>query len=84
MSRVESPREYRARIFSSNPTNRRWRFLTIFGSKLPSRSRGVSIPTGPCSVYPFRGWCSSEALNQGGSGEGAGWSWCPAVAALMR
>jgi hypothetical protein len=43
MSRVDSPREYRARIFSSNPTNRRWRLWTIFGSKLPSRSRGVRI-----------------------------------------
>ena len=43
MSRVESPRLYSARILSSNPTNRRWRFLTIFGRKLPSRSRGASI-----------------------------------------
>ncbi len=33
-----------------DPTNRRWRFLTIFGSKLPSRSRGASSWTFPCSV----------------------------------
>ena len=47
ISRVDSPRLYSARIFSSNPTNRRWRLLTIFGSKLPSRSRGASIWTLP-------------------------------------
>ena len=55
MSRVDSPREYSARILSSNPTNRRWRFLTIFGSKLPSRSRGASIPTCPCSLISVFG-----------------------------
>ena len=37
-------------ILSSNPSKRRWRLRTICGSKLPSRSRGVVDPTGPCSV----------------------------------
>ncbi len=32
-----------------DPTNRRWRLRMIFGSKLPSRSRGASIWTVPCS-----------------------------------
>ena len=50
MSRTDSPREYKARIFWSNPTNRRWRLPTICGSKLPSRSRGASIGTFPWSV----------------------------------
>jgi hypothetical protein len=35
---------------SSNPSKRRWPFLTICGSKLPFRSLGVSIRTDPCSV----------------------------------
>ena len=55
MSRVDSPRQYSARILSSNPANRRWRLLTIFGSKLPSRSRGASISTFPCSVISVFG-----------------------------
>ena len=33
MSRVDSPREYSARILSSNPSKRRWRFLTILRLK---------------------------------------------------
>ena len=49
MSRTDSPREYKARILSSNPWKRRWRLRTIFGRKLPSRSRGASISTFPCS-----------------------------------
>ncbi len=35
---------------SSTPDRRFCRFLTIFGSKLPSRSRGTAISTGPTSV----------------------------------
>jgi hypothetical protein len=35
---------------SSTPLSRRCRFLTICGSKLPPRSRGTSISTGPTSV----------------------------------
>ena len=35
---------------SSMPSSHRWRFLTITGSKLDSRSRGTSISTGPISV----------------------------------
>jgi hypothetical protein len=35
---------------SSNPDRRRLRLGTICGSKLPSRSRGTSIWTGPISV----------------------------------
>ena len=38
MSRVESPREYSARILSSNPSKRRWRLRTIW-AKAP-----VAIP----------------------------------------
>ena len=50
MSPTDSPRAYSARILSSNPAKRRWRFLTSLGSKLLSRSRGVRIATGPCSL----------------------------------
>ncbi len=45
---------------SSSPVSRRCRFLTSCGSKLPSRSRGTSMDTGPASVktvlprLPFR------------------------------
>src|SRR5579862_8421206 len=74
MSRTDRPREYNARILSSKPTNRRWRFLTILGSKLPSRSRGASSATLPCSVIsvfgvvpflvfpvpPGGSWCGSN------------------------
>ncbi|OEJ49708.1 hypothetical protein BGK72_01730 [Streptomyces agglomeratus] len=35
---------------SSMPGRRFCRFLTIFGSKEPSRSRGTVISTGPTSV----------------------------------
>jgi hypothetical protein len=35
---------------SSTPVSRRWRFLTICGSKVPSRSRGTASSTGPTSV----------------------------------
>jgi hypothetical protein len=35
---------------SSTPVSRRCRFLTMAGSKEPSRSRCTSIPTGPMSV----------------------------------
>src|SRR6266540_3889312 len=55
MSRVDKPREYRARILSSKPWKRRWPFLTICGSKLPLRSRGVRTSTGPCSVASLVG-----------------------------
>ncbi len=34
----------------STPFNRRWRFFTITGSKLPSRSRGTLTSTGPIFV----------------------------------
>ena len=33
----------------------RWCVLTIFGSKLPSRSLGTSISTGPTSFNGFPG-----------------------------
>ncbi|GLW75120.1 hypothetical protein Kpho02_74170 [Kitasatospora phosalacinea] len=35
---------------SPTPVRRRWRFLTVCGSKLSSRSGGTSIRTGPTSV----------------------------------
>ncbi len=35
---------------SSTPVKRFCRFLTILGSKEPSRSRGTAISTGPTSV----------------------------------
>jgi hypothetical protein len=34
----------------STPSRRRWRFFTVLGSKLPSRSLGTSKSTGPTSV----------------------------------
>jgi hypothetical protein len=40
---------------SSKPSKRRCRFLTICGSKLPFRSRGVLISTGPCSLASVLG-----------------------------
>ena len=58
MSRVDSPREYSARILSSNPSNRRWRLRTIFGSKLPSRSRGrVDLDLPVLGDQRLRGRC---------------------------
>ena len=62
MSRVVIPRAYIATIFSSKPAKRRWRFLTICGSKLPWRSRGASILTGPCSVSKVFGVIPLRAL----------------------
>lgn len=42
-----TPFAYNDSTISSTPVNRRCRFFTIWGSKLPSRSRGTSIGTGP-------------------------------------
>jgi hypothetical protein len=63
MSRVDRPREYSARIFSSKPSKRRWPFPTICGSKLPLRSRGALIATGPCSVASVLGVVPLRALS---------------------
>ncbi len=53
MSRVVMPRAYNARIFSSIPASRTWRFFTNCGANVPARSRGVSICNSPnalCTV----------------------------------
>lgn len=43
-------REGEGHLVHSTPVRRFCRFLTIFGSKEPSRSRGTDISTGPTSV----------------------------------
>ena len=45
------PLAYRARIFSLNPVSRRWRFGMSWGSKVPSRSRGVVSLISPRSPW---------------------------------
>ena len=50
MSCVVNPFAYSDSTWSSNPDSRLACFGTITGSKLPSRSRGASIVTGPTSV----------------------------------
>ncbi len=62
MSRVVIPRAYIATILSSKASKRRWSFLTIWGSKVPRRSRGASILTGPCSVCKVLGVVPLRAL----------------------
>jgi len=47
---VVSPLAVSDRTISSIESSRRCRLFTIFGSKLPSRSRGTSISTAPSSV----------------------------------
>ena len=47
ISPVVNPLAYNDKTISSTPVNRRCRFLTITGSKVPSRSRGTSIATCP-------------------------------------
>ena len=47
ISPVVRPLAYSDRTISSTPVSRRCRFLTICGSKVPSRSRGTSISTWP-------------------------------------
>jgi hypothetical protein len=60
ISRTVNPRAYRAITLSSKPVNRRSCLGMIWGSNVPSRSRGTSIGTGPSSVntvfalVPFR------------------------------
>ncbi len=51
ISRVVIPRAYIDRILSSKPSHRVWCFFTICGSKLPLRSRGVSISNSPKSPF---------------------------------
>ena len=66
ISRTVMPRAYMATILSSNPVNRRSCLGMSSGSKLPSRSRGTSIRSGPSSVrtvlpvLPLR-WLSASA-----------------------
>ncbi|MDA4104239.1 hypothetical protein MMON44395_22070 [Mycolicibacterium monacense DSM 44395] len=47
ISPVVSPRAYSDNTTSSTSVRRRWRFWTIWGSKLPARSRGTSISICP-------------------------------------
>jgi len=47
---VVSPFADSDKMISSTPVKRRWRFLTICGSKEASVSRGTWICTGPISV----------------------------------
>jgi hypothetical protein len=47
--------------FSSKPTQRVWRLPTILGSKVPLRSRGERIRTGPWSRLAGR---VAEVLGQ--------------------
>ena len=66
ISRTVMPRAYIATIFSSKPVKRRSCLGMICGSKLPARSRGTSMRTGPSSVrtvlpvVPLR-WLSCSA-----------------------
>jgi hypothetical protein len=50
ISPVVSPRAVSDNTMSSTPVRRRWRLRTMAGAKLPSRSRGTSMSTGPISV----------------------------------
>lgn len=50
ISPVVNPRAVSDNTIASIPSSRRCRLRTICGSKLPSRSRGTSISTGPTSV----------------------------------
>ena len=65
-SRTIMPRAYMATILSSNPVKRRSCLAMSSGSKLPSRSRGTSMRSGPSSVktvlpvLPLR-WLSASA-----------------------
>ena len=52
-SELEELLEHMGRV--DEPGFDRRRFLTILGSKLPSRSLGVRISTGPCSVESVLG-----------------------------
>jgi hypothetical protein len=45
ISPVVNPLAYNDKTISSTPFDRRWRFLAICGSNIPSRSRGISIGT---------------------------------------
>ena len=47
ISPVVKPRAYSESTTASTSFRRRWRFLTITGSNVPSRSRGTSISTWP-------------------------------------
>ena len=55
ISRIVIPRAYIATILSSKPVNRRSCLGMIWGSKLPARSRGTSMRTGPSSVSTVLG-----------------------------
>ena len=50
ISRTVMPRAYSATTLSSNPVKRRSCLGMSSGSKLPSRSRGTSMRSGPSSV----------------------------------
>jgi hypothetical protein len=50
ISPVVKPRAVSDSTISSTPFRRRWRLRTMVGAKLPSRSRGTSISTGPISL----------------------------------
>jgi hypothetical protein len=66
-SPVVRPRAVSDNTIWSTPSSRRCRFLTITGSKVPSRSRGTSTSTGPTSVttvlerFPLRSLAVSLA-----------------------
>lgn len=66
ISRTVMPRAYMATILSSKPVKRRSCFGISSGAKLPSRSRGTSIRTGPSPVstvlapLPLR-WLATSA-----------------------
>ncbi len=65
---------------------RRWRLRTICGSKLPLRSLGVSICTGPCSVRSVFGVVPLRALSMppGGSRCGSYPRWSVSSTSIAR
>jgi hypothetical protein len=55
------------RTISSTPPSRRCRFLTSWGSKVPARSRGTRISTGPTSVVTVLARCPLRWFSRGPS-----------------
>ena len=72
ISRTVMPRAYMAMILSSKPVKRRSCLGISSGSKLPSRSRGTSMRSGPSSVstvlplVPLRWLVASSGLSAPG------------------
>ncbi len=60
ISQVVKPFAVKNKTISWMPASRRWRFLTICGSKAAVGSRGTSISTGPISVNTVGADCGNR------------------------